>query len=153
MFRLLFVAVCSLSICATSLPAQVTGDIDVIENLFETYGLKTKRGTDPAGDVMLTSRLEGISFDVYFYGCGKNVPCDSIQFSAGFDMPNGLTPAQINEWNRDRRYGKVYVDDQGDPYIEYDINLDGDGVGAKNFDTSLEIWHSLINDFRTFIGW
>lgn len=153
MFRLLSVAACCLSITATSLPAQVTGDVDVIQNLLETYGLKTKRGTDPAGDVMLTSRIEGISFDVYFYGCGKNAPCDSVQFSAGFDLPNGLSAEQLNSWNRDRRYGKLYTDDHGDPYLEYDINLDGDGVGPKNFDSSLEIWHSLITDFRNYIGW
>ena len=58
-----------------------------------------------------------------------------------------------NLWNRDRRFGRVYLDRTGDPYIEMDIGLAGDGIGRKNFDDALETWRILLQDFREFIDW
>lgn len=146
-------AVLSLSLFPFGAPAQVLADPDTVQTMLETYGLKVKRGTDQAGGAMLSSRIEGTNFDVLFYGCQPQGSCDSIQFSTSFDLPNGLDAAQVNGWNRDRRYGKAYLDDQGDPILEYDINLDADGVGPKNFDSSIEIWRAVMADFRQYIGW
>lgn len=153
MSRLLPAIVLLLSLGAVQSSAQVTGSVDIVQGMMQAYGIQVKRSTDQAGDPMLTSRLEGIDFDVYFYGCTLDAQCDSVQFSTGFNLPNGMTLAQVNDWNRDRRYGKAYTDDSNNPYIEYDINLSNDGVGTKNFDVSLEIWRSVITDFRNYIGW
>jgi hypothetical protein len=58
-----------------------------------------------------------------------------------------------NLWNRDRRFARVYLDSSGDPFIEMDIGLAGDGIGRKNFDDALETWRILLQDFREFIDW
>ncbi|MBD3785531.1 MAG: YbjN domain-containing protein [Sphingomonadales bacterium] len=132
--------------------AQVVGDLDVVMNLLQDYGLKVTKDTDIVGDPLLSTRIEGTNFDVYFYSCDEG-PCQSIQFSAGFDLENPMSAGKINEWNRDKRFGKAYLDDEGDPYIEYDINLDYDGVGAKNFDDTIDLWRVVLADFRDFIDW
>ena len=132
--------------------AQVVGDPDVVMTLLQDYGLKVTKDTDKVGDPLLSTRIEGTNFDVYFYSCDEG-PCQSIQFSAGFDLENPMSAGKINEWNRDKRFGKAYLDDDGDPYIEYDINLDFDGVGAKNFDDTIDLWRVVLADFRDFIDW
>lgn len=132
--------------------AQVVGDPDVIMNLLQDYGLKVTKGTDNVGDPLLSTRIEGTNFDIYFYSCDDG-PCQSIQFSAGFDLDNPMSAGKINEWNRDKRFGKAYLDDDGDPHIEYDVNVDLDGVGAKNFDDTIDLWRVVLADFRDFIDW
>lgn len=153
MFRVLPAMILSLSLAGTPVSAQVTGNVETVQNMLQAYGLQVKRTKDQAGDPMLTSRLEGINFDIYFYGCTAGAQCESAQFSTGFDLPDGMALAKVNDWNRDRRYGKAYLNDENDPYVEYDINLSDDGVGTKNFDVSIEIWRSVITDFRNYIGW
>lgn len=132
--------------------AQVVGDPDVVMTLLQDYGLKVTKDTDSVGDPLLSTRIEGTNFDIYFYSCDEG-PCQSIQFSAGFDLDQPMSAGKINEWNRDKRFGKAYLDDDGDPYIEYDINLDFDGVGAKNFDDTIDLWRVVLADFRDFIDW
>lgn len=132
--------------------AQVVGDPDVVQNLMQTYGLQVTQDTDSVGDPMLSTRIEGTNFDVYFYSCEEG-PCQSIQFSAGFDLDQPMSASTINEWNRDKRFGKAFLDDEGDPHIEYDINLDHDGIGAKNFDDTIDLWRVVLADFRDFIDW
>ncbi len=132
--------------------AQVMGDPEVVASFLEDYGLRVTRDTDSTGDPLLSSRIEGTNFKVYFYGC-EEFPCDSIQFSSGFDLAQPLSAMMINEWNRDKRFGKAYLDDEGDPYIELDVNLDMDGVGGRNFDDTIDLWRVVLSEFRTYINW
>lgn len=132
--------------------AQVMGDPEVVASFLEDYGLRVARDTDSTGDPLLSSRIEGTNFKVYFYGC-EEFPCDSIQFSSGFDLAQPLSAMMINEWNRDKRFGKAYLDDEGDPYIELDVNLDMDGVGGRNFDDTIDLWRVVLSEFRTYINW
>ncbi|MBZ4023632.1 YbjN domain-containing protein [Rhodobacter sp. TJ_12] len=137
---------------ATPVQSQVVGDPDVIRSFMESYGLQVSRDTDNAGDPRLSSRIEGTNFKVYFYGCNKG-RCDSIQFSAGFDLRDPMSAWKINEWNRKKRFGKAYLDDEGDPYVEYDVNLDFDGCGGRNFDDTIDLWRVVLGEFRDFIDW
>ena len=53
----------------------------------------------------------------------------SIQAYAGFEAP-GAGLAEVNRWNRERRYSRAYIDDEGDPVIELDLDLVG-GVSRE----------------------
>ncbi len=133
--------------------AQVLAEPEVVASFLEAYGLKVDRDTDDVGDPMLSSRIEGTYFDVFFYGCTNGKDCDSIEFSAEFEMPGPVQPAVVNDWNREGRYGRAYVDEKGNPNIELDVNLDFDGVGGKNFDDTIDVWRAVLTDFRKHIDW
>ena len=144
----LLVAVLNL---ASPVLAQVRGDPDVVAGLMTGAGMKVTHTTSAEGAPMLESSFDGVDFVVYFYEC---MPiCASMQFSAGFDLDEAMPMEMANLWNRDRRFGRVYLDRTGDPYIEMDIGLAGDGIGRKNFDDALETWRILLQDFREFIDW
>ena len=133
--------------------AQVMADPDVVAAFLQDYGLKPQPGIDDQGDPMLSSSVDDTKFDVYFYGCTKAQDCSSVAFSAAFLTPEPLKYATLNGWNQKARFGRAYLDGEGNAVIEYDVNLDKDGVGGKNFTDTIDIWRSLLDDFRKHINW
>ena len=119
----------------------------------QDFGYRTELTKDEQGDPKIKSSAGGANFSVYFYGCDNNVDCTSIQLSAGFDLDAGTTLEVINEWNAGKRYGKVYLDDEKDPYIEMDIELEGAGIPVETFRMNMETWDKIVADFQTHIDW
>ncbi|NEX91651.1 YbjN domain-containing protein [Caulobacter sp. 17J65-9] len=114
-------------------------------------GYRAELSKDDAGDPMIDSAAEGINFKVYFYDC-EGPRCKAIQFSAGFDLKNGLSLAKANEWNRKNRYLKVYLDDDSDPYVQYDVNVNA-GRTMSGLDDDFSVWTGMLGDFAEFIDW
>ena len=136
---------------APSAGAQVIGDPEAIRLLILDAGLSASLGTDPEGDPIIKSRIDDTTFSVYFYQCERI--CASMQFSAGFDLDQPMPVDRVNQWNRDRRFGRVYLDETGDPFVEMDIGLAGDGIGRQNFNEALETWRLVLSEFRDFMDW
>jgi len=99
----------------------------------------------------IASATGGVNFDVYFYDCVSG-RCASVQFEAGFDLTNGITTAKINEWNRDKRYMKAYVDSGADPHVSMDANTSP----ARTYEGLADdfgVWTGTLPAFAQFIGW
>ncbi len=95
------------------------------------------------GSPRIQARIDGIKYSVLFYGCdddGKD--CTTIQFWAFTSAPPNALMA-VNNWNRDRRFGKAYIDSDGDVVIEMDVNLLG-GVTPKNLDDTFDWWRIVL---------
>lgn len=54
----------------------------------------------------------------------------SIQFRAAFGDGNA-TLKKVNEWNRTKKYSRSYLDNEGDPVLELDLDLDGGVARAR----------------------
>ena len=144
----LLVAACCV---APSALAQVQGDPDVIALLMQDAGLQIRRSDAEDGSPMLQSNIDGIDFYVNFYDCAQ--VCGAVQFTAGFDLDEAMPMEMANLWNRDHRFGKVYLDRSGDPFVEMDIGLAGEGIGRVNFLDALDTWRVILSEFRDFIDW
>lgn len=139
---------------ATFATAQVTAtDAQVVLKAMQDFGLVATMGADTQGDPKISSRVSDTKFSVYFYGCKENTNCTSIMIKAGYDLTNGISASKVNEWNRQKRFSKAYIDDDGDPFLELDVNLDFEGVGPKNFEDTLDWWRLLVEGFEEFIDW
>ena len=103
--------------------------------------------TDGEGDPMIVAETGGIRYVVYFYDCDDSVLCKSIQFRAAWNAPGAYSMRDMNEWNRDRRFAKAYLDDDGDPTLEMDVNLDF-GVTRDNLDDTIDWWRVVLTRFR-----
>ncbi|MBU2980414.1 YbjN domain-containing protein [Lentibacter algarum] len=132
--------------------AEITGSSpQYIAKLIGDAGYRAQMETSNDGAPRIRSAAEGVNFSIWFYGCKSSRGCNSIQFSAGFEMKDGMTLAKVNEWNRKKRFGKVYVNDDNNPFIQMDVNLDY-GVTDKNFMDTFDYWQVVLdsfNDFRT----
>jgi hypothetical protein len=104
----------------------------------ETYG---------EGKLKVDGRMEGRRYGIYFYGCTANRQCNSMQFSWGIDK-KGVPLAKINDWNRDKRFAKAYLDNDGDLMLEMDVNV-AYGVTRKNLDDTFDWWRLVLKEFYT----
>ncbi|MCF4114930.1 MULTISPECIES: YbjN domain-containing protein [Dethiosulfovibrio] len=64
-------------------------------------------------------KLNGLTVQVFLYDDGS-----SVQFHCGWS-DTGMTMGDVNRWNSEWRLAKAYLDGDGDPHLELDIDLDG----------------------------
>jgi hypothetical protein len=120
-------------------------DPEAIRAIATGYG-SAELETDSDGDPQIVGRIDGTQYIVLFYGCTNGQNCNSIQFTAGWAcVPVSL--AQINAWNSGMRFGKAYLDEDGDPTVEMNVNLDF-GVSRKNLDDTFDFWRLVLTQFQ-----
>ena len=59
-----------------------------------------------------------------------------------------MTIGDMNEWNKAHRFSRAYIDKDGDPCIEGDLDLDSGGMSRALFLDNLETWGSLVGSFK-----
>ena len=64
----------------------------------------------------------------------------SLLFHTGF-VDTETTLRHVNDWNRDNRFSRSYISDDGDPILELDLDLDG-GVTLERMYLFLEMCRS-----------
>ena len=57
----------------------------------------------------------------------------------------------INRWNATRLFGRAYLDEVMDPWIELVLNLQG-GVTRAQFESTFEWWGTSVGEFEEEIG-
>jgi len=139
--------IASALLAALLLPSAQAKDIpnggftvaDVVQWLQEE-GFQAKTVQADNGDVHVNSKFEGISFSVFLLDCEKG-RCGSIQFAVGWKTEGKQDAAKIAEWNRDKRWGRAYLDADHDPWLEMDVDISPGGT------------YELLNDeFLTYRG-
>jgi hypothetical protein len=56
------------------------------------------------------------------------------------------TAAKMNAWNKKKRFSRAYMDDDGNPALESDLNFDG-GITEDNIKTFIKLYRSLMKSF------
>lgn len=120
----------------------------------QDMGYRASLDTDGVGDPMIESAAEGVNYRIYFFGCSDNANCDSLMFSAGFDLTNGMGVTAINDWNSDAVITRGYLDDEDDPYLEmYVLTGDGAGIPGDVFEQAVDEWNGSLSRFQDAIDW
>lgn len=147
----------ALAAAAFAFPAQAqmvsAKNPESLVGVLQAAGYSAKLEKDGSGDPMITSAVNGHPFRVIFYGCTANRDCATITFAAGYDKKSETPLATINEWNRKNRFGRAYLDVEGDPILGMDINLDDGGMSAALFTDNLQFWTAVTGAFQKYIGW
>lgn len=133
---------------AAPLPAGGVSAQQVVEVL-QSRGYRAELDTDGVGDPLVRSAADGVNFGIYFYGCEQG-RCTSIQYIAAFDTQD-MSYAKINSWNKAHRFGRVYLDDEMDPFLEMDVDLER-GASTELIEESLVTWSALVPEFKRYIG-
>jgi len=125
-------------------------DVDAILAIAAGRGWAA-RDDQENGNPGIAGTINGVDYYIYFVNCVDGGTCEDLNFYAGFIE---VTPAldTINEWNRDRRFGRAYLDQEGDAVIELDLNLEY-GVSRDNLDANFLLWGLIIDEFTTFVGY
>ncbi|QPC94147.1 YbjN domain-containing protein [Mesorhizobium sp. INR15] len=121
-------------------------DPTVIVDLAKGYG-SAKLDKDDSGDPMVSGRLEGVKYVIYFYGCDNHEKCKSLQFSAGYT--DAFTAEQANEWNKKYRWIKAYSGEGSN--FKMDVSFVG-GITRANLEEQFSTWDSLMSDIKSFVN-
>ena len=106
---------------------------------------------DAAGDPMVAANLHDADFQVLMYDCSGD-RCASIQFRSGYDLDDGMSWDEMNDWNTALRYGKAWLDEEGDPFIELDLDLSG-GSSDGQVRKYVAMWDAMLSGFHEYIDY
>lgn len=131
--------------------ALMKAELDAWMNLLQAEGYKAVDDST-ADRLSIESAAEGVRFHVQFFGCDAGKDCQSVQFWSAFDMNSGIDIQRVNDWNRDKRYGKAYIDTEKDPFLEMDVNMTG-GISMESAKENLGLWITVLDEFQDHIDW
>lgn len=135
-------------------PALANGGLseaDVADSLVR-HRLPVRLGNDSFREPMVESYAGSTRFYVNFYECAQSRTCQNIQFRTGYATKGRVTLAQINDWSSRWRFGRMYLDPQGDVILDMDVDARR-GLGAAAVDAQVERWLEVVREAEAFIGW
>lgn len=141
----------ALSVGAVQAQTIIDGNsVDDIVEIARAYGSATME-TQSNGDPKLSGRISGVNYWVYFMNCTENTNCEDLNFYTAFaDFKPSLEV--INEWNRDMRWGRAYLDSDLDAAFDFDVNL-VHGVDAANLQSTWQVWSTVLGMYVEHIGY
>ena len=117
-----------------------------ISAMLSTEGYRPTLGKADDGDPQIKFKVQGKEIYIDFYDCNKSEFCGSLNVSTGWALKTKLDAAKLNQWNADNRYIRVYTDEEKDPFLEDDIDLDG-GATMNNVKEFVKTYVSQLDDF------
>ncbi|MAK80970.1 YbjN domain-containing protein [Phenylobacterium sp.] len=144
----LALGLCAVPAQSRPLPAGGVTAAEVIEVL-QANGYRAEEDVDGVGDPMVRSATDGSNYAIYFYGCERG-RCTTIQFGVAFSMKQSPGLAKINEWNREMRFGRAYLDSEMDPAVQMDVDLEL-GATTEQLQSVIGTWGAVVPAFKNFI--
>ncbi len=122
-----------------------------IKAIVESQGwpatIVTKAGDDP----YIESSRDGVKFLVLFMNCSENKNCKTLQYYMGFSDAKDVPLDKFNKWNKEKRFARAYKDNDGDPVLEMDVDLDFAGIPRENVGETFNTWGALMDSFREYV--
>lgn len=116
-------------------------------NRDQLEALLRKAGYDPVQVKDRTLRVEMDGLKVLFFTAENQL---NIQAYAGFSG-GGVSLDTINEWNKNKRFSHAYLDNDNDPAIELDLDLDGGYVSEEQIMAYFGLVRISVTTFKTHI--
>jgi hypothetical protein len=115
-------------------------------------GYKAELDVDDYGDPYIKTAFGDFDGAVYFYGCDdtNHDRCESVQFRAGLDRQKAMPLTLLNEIVTKYRYTAMWLDDEGDPWINFDV-FTGAGIPQPVFLRALEAYRDNLVDVSEMV--
>jgi len=102
------------------------------------------------GRPSIAVKISGLNTYIDFYNCADDMTdCYTLLFSVSLDLDKGTTLEQANKWNSDQITGRVWLDTNNDPTLDFALSTFA-GISEDTFDQNLKLWDSEIGDFKDF---
>ena len=144
-------AITSMAVASPAAAKNVTADIEQIAGIMQDEGLRAKVETEDSGRPYIHSGLSGYTFVIHPFGCDDNWKnCKFIQFRASFAPDTKPTMAEVNKFAADNFFGRFYLDDDNDPIVEMDLDLEAGGMSKALFVDNIAYWDMILGKFGEF---
>lgn len=122
-----------------------------IKAIVESQGWPATIVTKADEDPYIESSRNGLKFLVLFMNCDDHKNCKTLQYYMGFNDAKDVSLDKLNKWNKEKRFARAYKDDEGDPVLEMDVDVDFAGIPRENIGETFNTWASLMDSYREFI--
>ena len=123
-----------------------------IAEAVRSYGRPAALETDEAGEPTIATGFGGIAARIWFYDCNASgQDCVGLQFQLGIGTTAKLTLAQVNAFNRGRRFATLSLDEEGDPILTHDLSMARPGISAASFRDTLTLFDTQAAELRKLV--
>jgi len=148
-----------LSFVSMALPASaaeplIRADPHQISETMKVEGETVEIKVDREGIPYIAAEHDGRTYQIYFFGCDEGVRndnCSSVQFYSAFTTGKPFPLERINKWSTERRFGRAYVESDGDAAIEMDVNFASTGMSRELFLDNLDLWFEVFGLFDAYV--
>ena len=135
-------------------PAAVDGvsarDPQTVLDALKNLGYPGKLEKMDSGRTSISVQISGLKTYVDFYDCADDLTdCYTLLFNVSLDLKKGTTLDQANERNSKQITGRVWLDDNKDPTLDYSFST-FNGVSEDTFDQNVKLWDKKIGDLKDF---
>ncbi|MCP5387917.1 MAG: YbjN domain-containing protein [Novosphingobium sp.] len=139
-------------VAAPALARNVVADAAQITDVLNKAGATAKLESTKSGKMVIVSNTS-VPFAIILAGCDDNdANCKSVQFYASFANKKRPSLDDINSWSRDHRWGRFYIDNDGDATMEFDVDLEQGGMSEELFIDNVAYWQASSKAFGESLG-
>jgi hypothetical protein len=103
-----------------------------------------------SGRTSISVQISGLKTYIDFYDCADDLTdCYTLLFNVALDLRKGTTMEKANEWNSKQITGRVWLDDNLDPTLDFAFST-FKGVPADTFEQNVKLWDKKIGDLKDF---
>ncbi|MFM5947885.1 MAG: YbjN domain-containing protein [Novosphingobium sp.] len=130
---------------------NVTADVDQIAAVMKADGKQAEIKTAKS-ERYVSAVAAGYTYAILPFGCddaGKN--CKSVQFFIAFNPDASPTLEAMNTYARENRWGRIYLDKDGDPALEFDVDLEQGGMSQALFLDNVAYWEAILAAYAKWV--
>ena len=141
------VAGIAVQVSAQTSPAMVGAhDPESLVSALTMGGYKAELETDSEGDPLIRTEFAGMPSAIAFYGCNRDhAECSSLMFNTGFDRETEWDAASALNMNKEIRFASVWLDEEGDPWISWDVMTGREGVPTGTFSNAVRKYSETVD--------
>ena len=132
-------------------PLVFASEPQTVRDAMATYA-SAELKTDKVGNPMIEAEFNDGTDDrysVFFMDCEEGENCRSVTFYTWWNV-TGVATETIDDWNEKTKFGRGYIDEDGNPTLELSVNLYG-GVTRENFVDNVDWWHVVVSDYGSLV--
>jgi len=103
-----------------------------------------------SGRSSIKVQISGSPTYIDFYDCANDMTeCYTLLFVYAMDLTDGTTLEKANEWNAQEITGRVSLDRDRDPALDYAFST-FDGVSQDVFAENVKLWDKKVGQVKDF---
>jgi len=101
-----------------------------------------------SGRTSIAVKVSGLNTFIDFYDSAEDLTeCYTLLFNVSLDLKDGATLAAVNDWNSTQITGRVWLDKNNDPTLDYSVST-FKGMSRDTFEQTIKLWDTKIGDFK-----
>jgi hypothetical protein len=143
-------AFCAMPVLAQDKLVTAMDPQSVLDGLMAAGYQGAKLDKLKSGRSSISVQISGSPTYIDFYDCADDMTdCYTLLFVYAMDLTDGTTLEKANEWNATEITGRVSLDSENDPALDYAFST-YDGVSQTVFERNLQLWDRKIGQVKDF---